>query len=163
MRSSGIYSTRVSDDNSFPWLPVDPGQLREYWSRKNRRARKSRVSTKAHTFRLSVGFAPRDSKIDSHKHVELTANTKNAAQAKNPDSGSRTVLRSADGDRYELRVDAIRTNAATHDASCRKAADVLLQPGQRVRLHAIQRDQGSDQVRAQCRWEECLLALREGK
>lgn len=102
---------------------------------------------------LTVGY-------ESRENVELTASAENAAQAEDHAAGARAILFATE---HGLRVDPVRTNSGAYDAGFRPAADVLLEPGQRVRLHAVQGDQGPDEVWTQRGREERLLALREGK
>lgn len=137
---------RVSD-NSFLWLLVPSRTIKGGLIVENHRTRNlsdDYVAWKRKVLKhirfVWVFHLSRQSHCKiARKHVELTANAKDATQAKDLTSGPRAIL-SAAGDRYGLHIDAVRSNAGAHDAGFRPAADVLYQPGQRVRLYTIQRD-----------------------
>lgn len=100
----------------------------------------------------------------SCENVGLAASTENA-QAEDHAAGARAILSATWS---WLCVDSLWANAGAHDAGAndagfRSTADVLLQPGQRVRLYAIQGHQGFHKIWTQRGREERLLALREGK
>lgn len=94
------------------------------------------------------------------KNVGFAERSKNAGKAEDTASVARAIL-PASGD--DVRSNPVRTNADTNDAGLRSASDDILEQSERVRFQSIQGNQAPDEIRAQCRREERLLALRKGQ